>query len=88
MKKAQGISMRFIIIAALAMIVLLVMIIIFSGRIKLFEKGAENCIAKGGKCYNPDEGACGGAIFQTKDPQCTKEGKEYCCMKFVEEEED
>ena len=42
MKKAQGLSMRVIIIAALALIVLVVLIFIFTGRIGSFGKGIDD----------------------------------------------
>ena len=38
-KKAQGISINTVIIAAIALIVLVVLVAIFTGRIGLFSKG-------------------------------------------------
>lgn len=38
-KKGQGLSLNVIIIAALALIVLVVLIVVFTGRIGVFEKG-------------------------------------------------
>lgn len=62
MKKAQGISMNVIIVAAIALLVLVVLIAIFSGRMGIFGKGlneqdtkiGESCIAQGGICYADD----------------------------------
>ena len=38
-KKGQGLSLNVIIVAALALIVLVVLIMVFTGRIAIFEKG-------------------------------------------------
>lgn len=40
-RKAQGLSLNVIIIAALALIVLVVLIMIFTGRIGLFDRGVQ-----------------------------------------------
>ena len=42
--------MNVIIIAALALIVLVVLVFIFSGKITVFGQGTENCVNLGGKC--------------------------------------
>ena len=42
MKKAQGISINTIIIAALGLAVLVVLFLIFTGRISIFSQGIEN----------------------------------------------
>jgi len=61
-KKAQGISLNTIIIAAIALVVLIVLIAIFSGRIKIFsgsyDKSSQDtqgqvCNAQGGMCEMP-----------------------------------
>lgn len=49
-KKAQGMPMNLIIIAAILLIVLVVILFIFTGRAKDFTKGVESCEAKGGEC--------------------------------------
>jgi len=43
MKKAEGLSLTTVVIAAVALVVLVVLILIFSGRINLFNKGATSC---------------------------------------------
>ncbi len=49
-KKAQGISLNVIIIAAIALLVLVVLIVIFSGRIGIFNKGVEGATGTGTAC--------------------------------------
>jgi hypothetical protein len=49
-KKAQGISINTIIIAAIALIVLVVLVAIFTGRLGGFSLGVANCEDKGGTC--------------------------------------
>ena len=48
-KKAQGLSMNVIIIAALGLIVLVIMVLIFTGQIGVFSKSV-SCEARGGEC--------------------------------------
>ena len=49
-KKAQGISINTIIIAAIALIVLVVLVAVFTGRLGGFISGVESCQDKGGTC--------------------------------------
>lgn len=53
MKKAQSISINTIVVAAIALLVLVVMIAIFGGRIRIFGQEARSCINQGGVegCY-------------------------------------
>lgn len=46
MKKAQGISIRVIVVAAIALLVLIVLIAIFGGRMGLFNQGLEETTGK------------------------------------------
>ena len=51
-KKAQSISINTIVVAAIALLVLVVMIAIFGGRIKIFGSEAWSCVNQGGvDCY-------------------------------------
>ena len=57
-KKAQGLSINTIIIAALALIVLIVVAAIFTGKFKSFSQTLEGCSTRQGKCKpgcSPDE---------------------------------
>jgi hypothetical protein len=49
-KKSQGMSVNVIIIAALALIVLVVLTAIFTGRLKIFSESLQSCAAKQGHC--------------------------------------
>ena len=66
LKKAQGISLNVIVIAAIALIVLLVIVFIFTGRIKVFGSTISSCTSQNGVCETPDLGT---NCFDTdKDP--------------------
>ena len=49
-KKAQGMPINVLIIAALALIVLLVLAAIFTGRVRIFSENLQSCPAKQGDC--------------------------------------
>jgi hypothetical protein len=59
MKRGQGISMNVIIIAAIALLVLVVLSVIFLSRSGLFARETVNCRQNGGVCVDNDE-ACPG----------------------------
>ena len=50
MKKGQGLSMNVIIIAALALLVLVVLTIMFLGRTATFGEASVDCQQQGGTC--------------------------------------
>ena len=52
MKKSQGLSLRTIVIAVIAIIVMLILISIFSNKISFFSENAMDCGSKGGSCKN------------------------------------
>lgn len=89
-KRAQGISINVIIIAAIALIVLVVLVFILTGRLQIFGEGLDDCESKGGRCM--------GAAYdiETRQPKCPKEGyipipgakcgtTQICCMKIFGE---
>jgi hypothetical protein len=49
-KKGQGLSLNVIIIAALALLVLVILAVIFMGRAGMFRRESGNCGALGGVC--------------------------------------
>ena len=53
-KKAQSISINTIVVAAIALIVLVVLIAIFGGKLKDFGQGTRSCQSQGGlsQCYD------------------------------------
>ena len=98
-KKAQGISINTIIIAAIALIVLVIIVAIFTGRLGEFSFGVANCEDKGGTCtsYNPNqetaasvcEGMNAAPLRGTncgREDQYNTEGREgICCIPITEE---
>jgi len=64
MKRAQGLPISTIIIAALGIMVLVVMAAIFSGQIGKFGRAASECP---GRCYKASPPAENAGLFQTND---------------------
>lgn len=50
MKKAQGLSMNTIIIAAIALLVLVILSVIFMGRMGWWSQSSTDCLKVGGTC--------------------------------------
>lgn len=57
MKKAQGISMNVVIIAALALLVLVVLSVIFLSKMGVTQRGMADCRQQGGQCFSKTENA-------------------------------
>ena len=79
--KAQGLSMNVIIVAAIALLVLVVIVAIFSGRMGIFnrdltDQAKNECTSKGGECLD----TCGDGYVQSFGMTCEGAGK-ICCMK-------
>lgn len=55
MKKAQGMPMNVIIIAALALIVLVILAVVFVNRTGVVVKETDRCENNGGVCVDDDE---------------------------------
>ncbi len=85
LKKGQGMPVNVIIIAAVALLVLIVLVAIFSGKINIFSKGysstSENeqskvCAARGGYCCDT-----GSDRFTPRPPEgwidCS--ATQHCC---------
>jgi hypothetical protein len=75
-KKAQGISMNVIIIAAIALLVLVILSVVFIGRMGTFSGETAGCASKGGTCY---EGGCPQGTTPFSSGTCAEEG-EACCL--------
>lgn len=74
-KKAQGISMNVIIIAAIALLVLVILSVIFIGRMGGWGEKTAGCATQGGTCYD-------GRCPETTTPfsaKCEQEGY-VCCL--------
>jgi hypothetical protein len=80
-KKAQGISMNVIVIAAIALLVLIVLIAVFSGRMGIFNKNLDEqtkntCKARTGN--DCQAAACGPTQIQIFGTDC-KGSTPFCC---------
>ena len=86
MKKAQGISMNVIIIAAIALLVLVVLSVIFLGRSADWGIQTADCENKGGKCAAAGVscGEAGSTVEEYGTPyagwKCSGEDAS-CCIK-------
>ncbi len=83
MKKAQGLSLNTVVIAALVLIVLVILIVILSGKMGGFKMGIDAC---DGDCKNKasecKEGETPIYIINCDDNGDGKaDGGNYCCMK-------
>ena len=78
-RKSQGLSLTTLIIAAIALLVLIVLIAIFSGNIRNWGSDYKACNSRGGKCESRDciEG-------EVEVSATCPEGK-HCCVGFLEE---
>ena len=74
-KKAQGLSMNMIILAAIALIVLVVLSVIFIGRGRTFSATVGDCKQKGGSC-EPKAGGCDGPNLGQMG--CNED--QFCCL--------
>lgn len=81
MKKGQGLTMDVIIIAAISLVVLVVLVAIFTGRLGGFTSSIKDCGAQGGTCMMEDACKEKGTIFpgktscETDSPDTPK-----CCI--------
>lgn len=80
--KAQGISLNAIIIAALALLVLVVLSVIFMGRMADFGGAVSSCENKGGTCAFESDGCGEGKREYTawKCPDIDEVENEICCI--------
>jgi len=80
MKKAQGLSLNTIIIAALVIMVLVILALVFTGQMGSFGSSSTNCQSKGGICTSEKDCPEGKmpAMFTAK----CDEG-EQCCIPSV-----
>ena len=78
-KKAQGMSLKVVMVAVIAIVVLIVLIVIFTGRTKIFSQATASCEAKGGACQKDP---CSIDQVRHLASDCAKRGdgdKPYCC---------
>lgn len=72
-KKAQGLSITTIVVAALALIVLVVLTIVFTGSINPFAQRATDCASLGGQCVPKSAAIDTGALACPAASQQTHE---------------
>jgi hypothetical protein len=80
MAKGQGISINMIIVAAVALIVLVVLSVIFLGRFGIFSAKTADCESQGGQCV---VGACPTGYHSYNVLVCPKTGagaSQTCCI--------
>ncbi len=78
-KKAQGMSMNVIIIAAIALLVLVILSVIFIGRMGGFGKATANCEGQGGQCLPPPCSQYEGMTSYTS-LSCGEDTENVCCL--------
>jgi hypothetical protein len=78
MKKAQSISINTIVVAAIALIVMILIVMIFTGNITKWRRSADSCQSNGGSCIDKDniDTDCSGDYNQVR--------REYTCFKGTE----
>lgn len=93
MKKSQGLSLSTVVIAALALLVLIILSVIFVGRMANVSDKSKNCEQRGGICYNIEDGATckqhGDFLVEHGDAECQKDGNngklkdesKICCIR-------
>ncbi len=96
--KGQGLSMNVIIIAALALLVLIILAVVLTGKFRIFTTATSSCESFGGTCLRDDDGVDKrvGILFCPKDyvtkrnTDCENEDKypdgAICCIPLIEEE--
>ena len=76
-KKAQGLSMNVIIVAAVLLVVMIIVLVIFKGEIGKVPGKFDACEIKGGGCVE-SESDCDGK--EIPEGECGDRGN-YCCLK-------
>jgi hypothetical protein len=78
-KQAQGISINVIIVAAIALLVLVVLSVIFLGRFNIFSQETASCESQGGQCI---VGSCPQGMATFKAWTCTPDAGVVptCCV--------
>ena len=75
MKRGQAFSIETVVMATLALITLIVLVLIFTGKLGAFSKQSESCTLKGGNCI-PLQEPC---TLPGYDYQCPGT-EEHCCL--------
>ena len=81
-RKSQGMPINVVIIAVLALIVLVVLAAIFTGRVRIFSQSLESCAAKQGQCTEKPGDNCKSNEATIANTDCDKE-KKKCCVQVL-----
>jgi hypothetical protein len=79
--RAQGISINVIVVAAIALLVLVVLAVVFLGQTGKFTQGVNDCQSNGGSCTT---GACPSGTIEyssNKCPDTSSGARQSCCVK-------
>ena len=80
-KKARGLSLNTIIIAALVLLVLVILAVIFTGRMGQWGKETNNCLEQGGSCTEEcGEGSTQHPIWKCYDADGKVDTDMHCCL--------
>jgi hypothetical protein len=84
-KKGQGLSMNVIIITALALLVLVILMTIFMGRMSSSSKDIKTCESNGGQCHTGNTCRAGWSPNPLKSVYCVdstgeRKDNEICCI--------
>lgn len=79
MKKAQGLPLNTIVIAAIAVLVLVIVVLFFAGKFGDSNKALEDCSAKGGEFSSSASCSNGGVPTPTGSDN---DAEKYCCIKI------
>ena len=79
--KSQGLSINTIIVAAIALVVLVVMVAIFTGKIGNVNKNIDSCTAKNGICAGKDGCPQDHPISLIVGGSECKNATNICCLK-------
>jgi hypothetical protein len=78
-KKAQSMSINTIIVALLALLVMVLLIAILTGKIKMFNTATDTCSSVGGVCDKSTDNLCNeGYIKHPSAKDCDATGKPCC----------
>jgi len=82
-KNGQGLSINTIVVSAIAVVVLVVIILVFTGKIGVFNNTASDCVKNSGVCV-ADDSSCTDAGGRVMSYSCDDTNNPTCCLKVPE----
>ncbi len=79
-KKADANMWWIIIGAVVALVVMIVLMVMFTGRTQPLEAGMSSCEGKGGICISGDNAVCPGRTLQSTAAFTCKTSGDVCCI--------